>query len=128
MSSELTQQFINALAALESSGSTIALEALFSDESEIGNVVSPREFTGPSGARAFWTMYRSWFGELKSTYLTIIVGEDGAALEWTTTGTGGDGSPISYDGVSVLTFTENRISRFRAYFNPGVLERQLNRR
>ena len=123
--STLTQQFIDALAALERDGDVERMAGLFTPESEIGNIVSPREFSGPDGARTFWAAYRETFGEVTSQFRNVIVGDDRAALEWTTTGTSAQGAPITYTGVSILEFAEGQISRFWAYFDPSDLGRQM---
>jgi hypothetical protein len=48
-----------------------------------------------------------------------------AALEWTTEGTASDGTPVKYDGVSILETEGGLIRRFSAYFDAGRLGRQL---
>ena len=120
-----TEQFMDALAALERGGDANAISALYAPESEIGNLVTPRHFSGPDGAREFWQAYRATFGDVQSTFRNVIVGDGRAALEWTTSGTSAQGAPISYAGVSILEFDGDQISRFWAYFDPGDLGRQM---
>jgi ketosteroid isomerase-like protein len=122
---DVTQQFIDALAALERERDVERITALFAPESEIGNIVSPRQFSGVEGARAFWEAYRDTFGEVASSFRNVIVSDDRAALEWTTTGTSAAGAPISYEGVSILEMADNKITRFRAYFDPHDLGLQI---
>ena len=43
---DVTQQFIDALAALERERVVERIIGLFSPESEVGNIVSPRQFSG----------------------------------------------------------------------------------
>ena len=122
---DLTQQFIDALAALERERNVERMTALFGPESEVGNIVSPRQFSGAEGARAFWEAYRDTFGEVASTFRNVIVSDGRAALEWTTTGTSAAGAAFSYDGVSILEMAGGKITRFRAYFDPHDLGLQI---
>jgi ketosteroid isomerase-like protein len=121
----ITQQFIEALAALERDRDPEPMRRLFAADSQIGNIVSPREFSGPEGAHTFWDAYRETFGDVASTFRNVIVGNGRAALEWTTTGTSVQGAAITYAGVSILEFADGQISRFWAYFDPSDLGRQM---
>jgi limonene-1,2-epoxide hydrolase len=122
---DVTQQFIDALAALERERNAEQITALFGSESEVGNIVSPRQFSGVEGARAFWEAYRDTFGEVASSFRNVIGNDGRAALEWTTTGTSAAGAPISYEGVSILEMADGKITRFRAYFDPHELGLQI---
>jgi ketosteroid isomerase-like protein len=122
---EVTQQFIEALAALERQRDAERITELFGPESEVGNIVSPRQFSGVEGAREFWEAYRDTFGEVASTFRNVIVSDGRAALEWTTTGTSAAGAPISYVGVSILEMADGKITRFHAYFDPHDLGLQM---
>jgi hypothetical protein len=53
VTTDVTQQFIDALAVLEGERNADGITALFGPESEVGNIVSPRQFSGVVGARAF---------------------------------------------------------------------------
>lgn len=123
---ELTQRFIAALHALERERDLDTIAGLFADDGEIGNIVSPRTFSGREGARDFWESYRSTFDEMESTFRNVIAGDGRAALEWMTDGTSADGDPFTYSGVSILEFADGRITRFWAYFDPHALGRQLD--
>jgi ketosteroid isomerase-like protein len=122
---ELTQQFIEALRVQERDSDPTAMLGLFMENSEAGNIVSTREFIGVEGVREFWETYRASFGEVDSTFRNVIVGNGRAALEWTTTGTSPAGTPIAYEGVSILEMADGKITRFRAYFDPHDLGRQM---
>jgi hypothetical protein len=116
---------MDALAALERDRDVEPLAELFAAERETGNLVSPRQFSGVERAREFWQAYRATFGEMQSEFRNVIVGDGRAALEWTMSGAGAQGAPISYAGVSILEFADGQISRFWAYFAPSDLGRQL---
>ena len=126
MSEQTAEKFIEALGRLEAERDLEAIVNLFADDCEVGNVVSPEKFRGRDGAREFWgAKYRDTFGEVKSTFRNVFANETRAALEWTTEGTTGDGTPVKYDGVSILETDGEQIRRFRAYFDAGALGRQL---
>ncbi|HJQ31420.1 MAG TPA: nuclear transport factor 2 family protein [Pyrinomonadaceae bacterium] len=126
MSEQTANRFIEALGRLEAERDLETIVQLFAPECEVGNVVSPEKFKGREGAREFWgAKYRDTFGEVRSTFRNVFAKEDGAVLEWTTEGTANDGTPIKYDGVSILEIKGEQITRFRAYFDAGQLGRQL---
>ncbi|HZB46675.1 MAG TPA: nuclear transport factor 2 family protein [Pyrinomonadaceae bacterium] len=126
MSEQLAEKFVAALGRLEADGELEPIVSLFAEECEVGNVVSPEKFSGREGAREFWgAKYRDTFGEVRSTFRNVFAAEGRAALEWTTEGTANDGTPLKYDGVSILEIDGGQIKRFCAYFDAGALGRQL---
>ncbi len=125
MSNTLAERFIEALNVLESNRDAEPITALFADNAEIGNVLAPDKFHGAAGARHFWTKYRDTFEILRSTFRNTIVQSDRIALEWNTQGASTEGNRVEYDGVSILEIADGRIDRFRAYFDPANLGRQL---
>ena len=125
MSEQLTNDFVSALATLEATRDAGPLKALYSSESKSGNVIALDQFNGRGGALQFWTEYRGAFGEAKSEFHNIIVGPQGAALEWTTIGTSIAGKPVQYSGVTLLEMDGSKITRSCAYFDPGAFGRQL---
>lgn len=125
MSRQLTENFINALHKLEETGEPNEIAALYTENAEIVNVVSPKKFTGTEGAREFWTRYRETFGGMQSEFRNKIVGGNSAALEWTTRGISKENHEITYSGVTILEFDGDKISRSCAYFNAQDLGRQI---
>ena len=126
MSEQVAKRVIDALGSLEAGRELEPIVQLFASDAEVGNVVSPEKFRGPEGAREFWgAKYRDTFGEVRSTFRNVFAAGDRAALEWTTEGTAQDGTPVRYDGVSVIETDGGRITRFCAYFDAGALGRQL---
>ena len=126
MSEQTAKKFIEALGRLEGGREVEAIVRLFAHDCEVGNVISPEKFQGRDGAREFWSAkYRDTFGEVRSTFRNVFATENRAALEWTTEGTASDGTPVGYDGVSILETDGEMITRFRAYFDAGGLGRQL---
>jgi ketosteroid isomerase-like protein len=126
MSEQVARKFVEALGRLEAARELDGIVALFAEGCEVGNVVSPEKFNGREGAREFWgAKYRDTFGEVRSTFRNVFATENRAALEWTTEGTSSDGSPVKYDGVSLLEIDGELITRFCAYFDAGSLGRQI---
>ena len=125
MSAETVRRFMDGLTMLERERDVEALVAVFAEGADVGNVVSPRAFAGREGARDFWTTYRGSFGEVESSFRNVIAEDGRAALEWTTRGTSPEGKPVEYDGVSILEFAGDAVTRFRAYFNPEALGQQM---
>jgi ketosteroid isomerase-like protein len=121
----LAERFIGALAQLEEGREVEPLIALYGDDADVGNINVPEQFHGQDGARRFWTEYRGTFDTMKSEFRNVIATPERIALEWTTRGTSVDGKPVEYDGVSILEVAGDTITRFRAYFNPRDLGRQI---
>ena len=124
MSREVADNFVAALWELEENENVEPLVEVHTEDCEVGNVSVPGTFNGHEGLREFWTNYRSTFGEMKSEFRNVIATEQGAALEWTTTGTP-SGDSVSYDGVSVLEIEGDKVRRFMAYFDTRDLTRQV---
>ncbi len=125
MSQEVAERFVEALWRLEEDRDVEALVAIHTEECDVGNVAVPETFSGHEGLREFWTGYRKTFGEMKSEFRNIFADNAGrAALEWTTQGTS-NGNTVSYDSVSILETEGDKVSRFRAYFDPRRLTEQL---
>jgi len=55
----------------------------------------------------------------------MIESGDRVALEWETQGTAQNGAAVNYEGVSIIEWREDRIIRFYAYFDPGLLGREM---
>ncbi len=125
MSEQLARSFIEGLHRLERDRDLDAIVATFADGCEVSNVVTPRLYHGPEGARDFWSRYRGAFREVHSTFRNIIAADDRAALEWKTEGTDIDGDSFRYDGVSILEIDGGKITRFRAFFDSVNLGRQM---
>jgi len=125
MATERAQRFVDALAKLEERGDMEALVALFADDAQVSNVASRRVFSGREGVRHFWTDYKAMLARVKSTFRNMIESGDRVALEWETQGTAQNGAAVNYEGVSILEWDGDRIRRFYAYFDPGLLGREI---
>jgi ketosteroid isomerase-like protein len=124
MSKEVAEGFVEALRKLEEEENIEPLVEIHTEDCEAGNVSVPGTFRGDEGLREFWRSYRSTFGEMRSEFRNVFATEDGAALEWTTTGTS-NGDSVSYDGVSILEIEGDKVRRFMAYFDTRDLAPQV---
>jgi hypothetical protein len=126
-----SQRFIDALRALEAGGAADGealdgIAALFSSDARLSNPRTPAPLRGRDGARRFWQEYRAAFGEVRSEFRSVTESAAGsdrrAVLEWESAGTlQPEDRPIRYQGVSVVEWTGEAISRFAAYFDPSPL-------
>ncbi|HXG84447.1 MAG TPA: nuclear transport factor 2 family protein [Pyrinomonadaceae bacterium] len=124
MAEDTARKFVEALGKLEAERDLETIVSLFSENCEIGNVVTENKDKKIS-PREFWQNYRDNFSEVKSTFQNQIITENCAALEWTTAGTSTEGKDFQYDGVSVLEIEGDKIARFHAYFDPNKLGQQI---
>ncbi len=122
MAENIAKQFIDALHKLERDRDLETIVGLFSQDCEISNVVTDDK---DINAERFWSSYRESFGEVESSFRNEIITGDRTALEWTTTGTNGEGHKFKYDGVSILETGGDKITRFHAYFDPNKLGKQI---
>ncbi|MEX2673481.1 MAG: nuclear transport factor 2 family protein [Phycisphaeraceae bacterium] len=123
MAGQITQQFIDALHRLEDDRDHDTIASLFDDNAELMNVARETQPHGRDGAEAFWDDYRSVFDRIHSEFTSIKEGDNFAVLEWHAGGTLANGAPIEYDGVSVLEFASDHISRFATYFDSRAFAR-----
>lgn len=125
MATERAQRFVDALAKLEESGDLEPLVSLFGEDAQVSNVATRRVFSGRDGARQFWREYKAMLARVRSTFRNMIEAADRVALEWETQGTAHNGAAVSYEGVSIIEWDGDRIRRFYAYFDPGLLGREV---
>ncbi len=122
MTEKTAKFFIGALNKLEADRDLETICGLFSENCEIGNVVTEDKNIG---ARDFWTSYRDSFDKVHSTFRNEIIMDGAAALEWKTTGTNSEGHEFEYEGVSILEIKDDKITRFHAYFDANKLGKQM---
>ena len=125
MAAERAQRFVDALAKLEESGDVESIVSLFTEDAQVSNVASHRVFSGLDGVRQFWRDYKAMLAQVRSTFRNMIESADRVALEWETQGTARNGAAVSYEGVSILEWDGDHIRRFYAYFDPGLLGREI---
>lgn len=115
------EDFISALRALERDRDVEPLAALYTDDAVCGNTATTRTFTGPDGAREFWTGYREAFETIESEFRVQLDGDDAIALEWQSTATLSGGDEVVYEGVTVVVLDGERVARSTAYFDPRAI-------
>jgi hypothetical protein len=120
-SQQLADSFMRALRACEREGDIEPIVQLFSDRCLVGNVLLHHPFQGKDGARAFWKEYRDSFQEVHSHFNHVNGSGPLMHLEWTSEGVLRNGQPVTYRGVSLLEFDDNRITRFMAYYDSSAL-------
>lgn len=121
MPASKAERFISALHRLEDASDLDTIAALYDDRAEVSNTTDAEPHVGRDGARTFWNKYRDAFERVHSEFRNILESESAALLEWRSDGRTAAGQDVSYDGVSVLEFSGDRIVRFRAYFDPHAL-------
>jgi len=126
MATERALRFAEALTRLEETGDMDALLMLFGEDAQVSNVVSHRTFHGREGARSFWAEYKGMLRQVKSTFRNMIESGDRVALEWESSGTAHNGAAVDYEGVSIIEWEGEFISRFYAYFDPRLLGQELS--
>lgn len=122
MAENTAKNFIDALNKLESDRDLETICGLFSDDCEIGNVVTEDK---DIGVKDFWSNYRKSFDKVQSAFRNEIVTDNTAALEWKTEATNEKGHKFAYEGVSILEMNGDKITRFHAYFDPNKLGKEL---
>lgn len=120
--SQNASRFMQALQEAERAGRIEDLAALFSDDAEVSNLARAEPLRGPEGVRRFWGDYLAAFRQVHSAFGAVLEGKDHAVLEWTSEGELPDGRAISYRGISVLEWSENRIHCFRTYYDSAALQ------
>ena len=98
---------------------------LFADDAQLSNPIIERE-GGPRAGReqiaAFWQNYRATFRDIHSEFFDVTSSDRAAGLFWRSTGTYLTGSPIDYEGVSLLEFDEGgKIARFKGFFDSSQI-------
>lgn len=116
------RQFIDALRAIEDHGDVEPMAKLYAHEARLWNPQLHEPLRGPDGARHFWQEYRKTFESVHSEFQSVVEGDGIASLEWNSTGLlSHDNESIQYRGVSMVEWSEGKITRFAAYFDPNRL-------
>ncbi len=115
-----TKTFIKALNKAEQSKDVNDLVKLFAADVQIGSIALRKPREGTDGARTFWTDYLSAFQKVQSEFVHTHVAGDLAVLEWKSEGVLPEGAAINYQGVSVIEFQGEKISRFRTYYDSAA--------
>jgi ketosteroid isomerase-like protein len=113
-------QFAAALETAEQSGDAGQLVGLFADDAELHSVGKPDPVHGKDGATQFWADYLKTFESVRSTFTHAAADGNTALLEWASEGKLTGGRPIRYRGVSVLEVADDRVAKFRTYYDTAA--------
>lgn len=113
-------EFMAALGEAETSGNLEHLVGLFDREAELVRLNHEHLSRGQAGAHIFWNTYLAQFGLIRSSFTHMTEGTNSVVLEWISEGTLSDQTPIRYRGVSVLEIEQDKIARFRTYYDSAA--------
>ncbi len=116
----LTERFADALHRIDADRDTGPMVELTADDAELMKLDGNHQASGKEGAKTFWEDYRNVFGDLETTFTHTVVGEDSAALEWTSTGTLRSGKPFEYNGVTVIQGDDEKVTGVRTYYDSAA--------
>jgi ketosteroid isomerase-like protein len=119
-----TERFTDALHRLDADRDPQPLVDLAGEDTRLVKLDEHHETTGPEGARTFWQDYRDVFGDIETEFTHRVVGENSAALEWTSTGTLRSGKPFTYRGVTLIEGDEESLSGVRTYYDSAAFLRE----
>jgi ketosteroid isomerase-like protein len=113
------QRFADALQELESSGDSAALLEQFAEGAELTRPEADRS-DSETDAAAFWDAYLAQFDSIQTSFAAVDEVGDRGILEWLSTGSLSTGRTIEYHGVSLLTFDDDKVSRFATYYDTAA--------
>lgn len=116
----LVETFMRTLQQIEQSGDPAPLVELFTSDAELLNLALTEPMRGREGAQRFWSNYLSVFSKVESKFFHHFQAEDAGVMEWVSEGTLADGQPVNYRGTSVIEIKDDKVSRFRTYYDSAV--------
>lgn len=93
---------------------------LFAQDAVLERASQRSRYEGEEGVRRFWEEYLESTRELETTFENVLRDDDTAVLEWVSEGRTADGERLRYRGTSILEVRDNRIRRFRTYFDSAA--------
>ena len=120
MASEIAERFMQTLQQIEETKNVELLVLLFAENAELNNLTMLEPLKGQDGARQFWQKYLSVFGHIHSHFTYITESNDTVVLERISDSTLPDGEPIKYPGVSIVEIKQDKIQRFRTYYDSAA--------
>jgi ketosteroid isomerase-like protein len=121
MAERMAERFMRTLQQIEQTGDVEPLVVLFDQEAEVGNLVLREPRRGQEGVREFWSDYLKSFGKIRSEFNHSIERDGLVVLEWISKGSLPTGQPIEYRGVSILETSDDRVQRFRTYYDSAAI-------
>jgi len=120
MTSKIAESFMKTLQQVENTGDVEPLVAMFAEDAELINLAMTEPLKGSDGARRFWQKYLSVFERIHSRFTNVVEGDRAAVLEWISEGALSSGESLNYRGVSVIEIDNDRVCRFRTYYDSAV--------
>lgn len=123
-SSAVVEGYRNALQSLETDGNVDWMVSLFASTATLS---SPRAATpeqGTDGARQFWTAYRTAFPTVATHIDNVTEAPGVATLQFTSRGMV-RGADVTWKGITVLEYANNRITRLLQLYDVAQLEPAL---
>jgi len=114
------EQFAKTLQRIEKERDPGPLVELFDDGAELENLTTKSPVKGRDGAKQFWQKYLDSFKQVESKFTHTHEADGVAVLEWVSEGTLPNGQPIRYRGVSVLELANDRVRKFRTYYDSAA--------
>jgi len=98
----------------------------FAEDGTTADPVGAPAITGRDGIREFLQSICKNFKSVALTEDSVFVAGNGAAVKWTGTGTGVNGSEVKFEGIDVFEVNEEgKIQNVWAYWNPAEMIAQL---
>jgi len=117
----IAQRFARQLQELERTRDPDSLVALLADEVELKRAPQRRAYHGREEARAFWAEYLEMFRNVRTTFDAVTEHDGGATLEWHSEGELGNGSPIYYEGCTILESDGEHVFKIRTYYDSAAV-------
>lgn len=124
VSNPSARRFLEALASLESSGDVAAMDGVFAESATLRRMTHGGQEQATESVAEFWTAYRAVFSDITSEFTAVTEGPGSVVLEWTSTGTSNTGTPLCYNGISVLDLPHEgeALTGFRTYYDSAAFD------
>ena len=110
-----TERFMRLLDESEEKREIGQLLALFTETAELRGPGQAEPLEGREGAKKFWLDSLAAFQTLHTSFLHVIEGRGGVALEWVAEGIETGGERVQFRGVTVLELENGLIRSLRVY-------------
>lgn len=116
--STLSTRFVRALRALENELDLQPMMQLYADDCEVRSSIAEEPLIGLEAVRRYWRQYLDRFQAIRTEFLSLHDGRNGAALEWISSAVAWDGHPLEFGGATMLQSKDERITSMHVYFDP----------
>jgi ketosteroid isomerase-like protein len=117
----VVDRYRSALHAVEERGDTEWMVALFASDATLASPLIRAE-EGEGSASHFWAEYHRVFATIVTQIDRVSDASGTATLQWTSRGRHATGPEVTFSGVTVLEYRDDRITRLQSFFDPAVLE------